>query len=118
MILCVIADGRVKDTKSLPECDLAVFGFKGLGEVDYEEELKGVSDKFEDAARLSKSSACGVLSGCKTISRGMSRKSVAVADRGRLLGISDMNHVLDCEEFKSGSGLGFYTVGNKGGNMY
>ena len=111
MILCVIADGRVKDAKSLPECDLAVFGFKGLGEVDYEEELKGVSDKFEDAARLSKSSSCGVLSGCKTISRGLARKSVAVADRGRLLGISDMNHVLDCEEFKSGSGLGFYTVG-------
>ncbi|MDE6597681.1 MAG: hypothetical protein K2K60_03475 [Clostridia bacterium] len=110
MILCVNADGRVKDAKSLPECDIAVFGFKGLGEVDYEEELKGVSDKFEDAARLSKSSACGVLCGCKTVSRGMARKSVAVADRGRLLGISDMNHVLDGEEFKSGSGLGFYNV--------
>lgn len=111
MILCVNADGSIKDAKSLPDCDIAVFGFKGLGEVDYEEELKGVSDKFEDAARLSKSFSCGVLSGCRTVSRGMARKSVAVADRGRLLGISDMNHVLDGEELKSGSGLGFYTVG-------
>lgn len=111
MILCVVADGSLKDVKTLPECDVAVFGFKGLGEVDYENELKGVTDKFEDAARLSRAANCGVLCGCKTVSRGMVRKSVAVADRGKLLGISDMNHVIDCEQFKSGSGLGFYTVG-------
>ena len=88
-----------------------VFGFKGLGEVDYEQELKGVTDKFEDAARLSKTSDCGVLCGCYTKSRGVVRKSVSVADRGKLLGISDMNYVLDGEEFKSGAGLGVYSVG-------
>ena len=54
MVFCVIADGTLKNLKTLPECDVAVFGFKGLGEVDYEQELKGVTDKFEDAARLSK----------------------------------------------------------------
>ena len=56
MVFCVIADGTLKNLKTLPECDVAVFGFKGLGEVDYEQELKGVTDKFEDAARLSKTS--------------------------------------------------------------
>lgn len=111
MVLCVAADKSIKDVKSLPRCDIAVFGFRGLGEVDYENELKGVTDKFEDAARLSKSADCGVLSGCKTVSRGILRKSVAAADRGKLLGISDMTHVLDSEDYKSGAGLGVYTLG-------
>lgn len=99
------------DCSELPECDIAIFGFDGLGEVDYERELKGETEKFECAARLSKTANCGVLCGCYTISRGLVRKSVAVSDRGRLLGISDMNHVLDSEKFKSGSSLGFFTVG-------
>lgn len=111
MVFCVIADGTLKNLKTLPECDVAVFGFNGLGEVDYEQELKGVSDKFEDAVRLSKAAGCGVLSGCYTKSRGVVRKSVSVADGGKLLGISDMNYVLDGEEFKSGAGLGVYSVG-------
>lgn len=111
MVLCVAADKNIKDIKSLPKCDIAVFGFKGLGEVDYEQELKGLTDKFEDAARLSKSADCGVLTGCKTISRGLVRKSVAAACGGKLLGISDMTHVIDGETFKSGAGLGVYTLG-------
>ena len=110
MVFCVIADGTVKNTKELPECDVAVFGFNGLGEVDYEQELKGQTDKFEDAVRLSKAAGCGVLSGCYTRSRGVLRKSVSVSDKGRLLGISDMNYVLDNEEVKSGAGLGVYSV--------
>ncbi|MDE7182021.1 MAG: hypothetical protein K2O41_03160 [Clostridia bacterium] len=111
MVLCVAADKSIKDIKSLPKCDIAVFGFRGLGEVDYEQELKGLTDKFEDAARLSKSADCGVLTGCKTISRGLVRKSVAAAYGGKLLGISDMTHVLDNESFKSGAGLGVYSLG-------
>lgn len=111
MIFCIAADCKVKEVKILPECDIAVFGFKGLGEVDYESELKGLTDKFEDATRLSKAAKCGVLCGCKTNSRGVLRKSVSVADRGKLLGISDMNHVIDGENYKSGAGLGVYSVG-------
>lgn len=111
MIFCVVADKKLKEVKSLPECDFAIFGFKGLGEVDYEDELKGLSDKFEDAARLSKAGGCGVLCGCRTVSRGILRKSVSVADRGKLLGISDMTHVLDGEQYKSGAGLGVYSIG-------
>lgn len=95
-------------SRPLPECDVAVFGFGSLGEVDFEKELTGESEKFEEAARLSKKFDCGLVCGCRTLSRGLVRKSVAVADRGKLLGISDMNHVLDGENFKSGVGLGFY----------
>lgn len=111
MIFCIITNGSVEELKELPECDVAVFGFNGLGEVDYQSELKGLSDKFEDVVRLSRSAKCGVLSACTTNSRGVLRKSVAVAERGKLLGISDMNHVFEGEEFKSGAGLGVYTVG-------
>ena len=106
MVFCVVCEGGLD--KELPECDIAVFGFNSLGEVDFEKELKGESEKFEDAARLSKKAECGLICGCRTVSRGLIRKSVAVADRGKLLGISDMNHVLDGENFKSGVGLGFY----------
>ena len=46
MKVCVVTDGGGR----LPECDLALFGFNRLGEVDYESELSGKSDKFEEAA--------------------------------------------------------------------
>ena len=111
MIFFVVADGSVKDADTMPDCDVAVFGLKGLGEVDYEHELKGLTDKFEEAARFSQKAKCGVLCGCRTRSRGILRKSVSVADKGKLLGISDMNHVIDTEDFKSGAGLGVYSVG-------
>lgn len=110
MVFCVVTDGFASDEKALPECDIAVYGFAGLGEVDFEKELKGETEKFEEAAKLSKNLNCGVICGCKTVSRGLRRKSASVSDRGKLLGICDMNHVLDCEEYKSGSTLGFYKV--------
>lgn len=111
MVFCLVTDGKVNETASLPDCDVAVFGFSGLGEVDYERELKCETEKFEEAARLSKTCGCGLLCGCKTISRGTVRKSVAVSDGGKLLGIADMNHVLDSEGYKSGAALGLYKVG-------
>ena len=110
MIFCVVAEGSVGSVQTLPECDIAVFGFNGLGEVDYESEIKGQTENFDRAARLSKNAECGLLCGCKTKTRGVLRKSVAVSDRGRLLGISDMTHVIDGEDYKSGASLGFYKV--------
>lgn len=95
---------------SLPECDIAVFGFGVLGDVDYERELRGETEKFERASRLSKNAGCGLVCACKTISRGLVRKSASVADRGKLLGISDMTRVLDGEEYKSGAHLGLYKI--------
>lgn len=110
MVFCVVNQGKVGEIKTLPECDVAIFGFLGLGEVDYEKELKGQTEKFEEAVKLSKGANCAVLCGCKTVSRGVCRKSVAVSDRGKLLGISDMTHVLDSEDYKSGAYVGMYAV--------
>lgn len=111
MKICVITDGKKDAGIRLPACDLAVFGFNAFGEVNYESELAGKSDKLEKLARLSGSAHCGVLCGCITDSRGLLRKSVAVAGGGKLLGISDMLNVLDDEKYKSGANLGVYQLG-------
>ncbi len=110
MRVCVITDRSVKSISAVPECDVVLFGFGCLGEVDYESELSGKSDKFEEAARLSKAADCGVICACRTVGRGIRRKSCAVCDRGKLLGISDMTHTLDDEDCKSGAYMGLYTV--------
>lgn len=110
MRICVAPSLSKNSPSRLPECDVAVLGFGYLGDVDYESELTGKTDKFEEFARLTKAADCGAICGCKTDSRGLKRKSAAVADRGKLLGISDMLHVMDGEDYKSGAGLGLYKL--------
>lgn len=75
--------------------ELAVFGFDGIGEVNYEKELKGESAYFEDVALLSKEMRNVIVCGCITNTRGHKRKSAVVAENGRLLGVSDMLNVID-----------------------
>ncbi len=115
MKICVVSDCSVNSSRRLPPCDIALFPFSALGEVDYEHELSGKSEKFEEMARLSGVNKCAVLCGCQTLSRGLKRKSVAVAENGRLLGISDMLNVVDGDDYKSGAGLGVYKL--KGYNV-
>lgn len=110
MIICVAGGGKIDKSSCMPECDIALFGFDGLGEVDYELELKGESDKFEELARLSKIKKTACVSGCNTISRGIKRKSAALSYDGKLLGIADMNHILDGERLKGGASLGLFSV--------
>lgn len=87
--------------------DLILYGFGGLGEVSYDKELKGESDCFERAARLSKQSKGVVVCGCITDTRGIKRKSALVAENGKLCGVSDMTHAMD-GTISSGAGLRVY----------
>jgi hypothetical protein len=109
MKVCVVTRGRVKGAV-LPPCDIALFGFGALGEVDYESEIAGKSEKFGEVATLTRLFPCGVVCGCKTKGGGLSRISAAIADGGKLIGITDCSHVLDGESFKSGAGLGLYCL--------
>lgn len=93
------------------DCDLLVFGFEGLGDVDYRRELAGETSKLEDLAILSREAGCTVVSGCVTDSCGLRHKSAAVAEKGRVLGVSDMLHVSEPSEFKSGAHLKVYETG-------
>lgn len=99
------------DESPAADCDLLVFGFNGLGDVDYASELAGKTSKLEDAAILSREQKCVVVSGCYTDSCGIRRKSAAVAERGRILGVSDMLACIDGSEFKSGGSLKVYETG-------
>ena len=87
--------------------DLTIYGFGGLGVVSYDKELKGESDCFERAARLSKQTQGVVVCGCITDTRGIKRKSALVAENGKLCGVSDITHALD-GEISSGAGLRIY----------
>ncbi len=89
-------------------CDVLFFGFNGLGEVDYRRELAGETSKLEDLAILSRESGCVVLSGCVTDSCGMRYQSAAVAQQGRILGVSDRLHAFAGEEFACGAHLKVY----------
>lgn len=94
----------------LPQTDVAVYGFSALGNVDFNAEINGKSSKLQGMAAVSAKNRCGVLCGCVTDSRGLKRKSVAVADGGKLVGITDMSCVFDGEEYKSGAVIGVYTL--------
>ena len=85
--------------------DIVCCTFSALGEVSYERELKGETGLFEDVALLSKEGKNVVVCGCYTDARGMKRKSVVVAERGRILGVSDMVNRIDGGEYRPGAGI-------------
>lgn len=111
MKLHFVTEGSVDEYWEIPkkaECDVLLFGFSGLGEVDYRCELAGETQKLEDAAILSRELNCVVIAGAYTDSCGMRYKSAVVAEKGRILGVADMLHTTDEEDFKCGAHLKVY----------
>ena len=97
---------------------LIVFGFNGLNIVSYKKELDGTTEYFHDVALLSKQTGSVVVSGLDTDTYGIFRHSAVIADRGKILGVSDMNFTIDESEFKSGSNFRVYeTAAGKIGIM-
>ncbi len=92
--------------KEEKRAEITLFGFYGE-EVCYERELKGETCFFESAARLSKRLQSVVVCGCVTDTRGQKRKSVVVAENGRLVGVSDMLNAVD-GAYASGATLRVY----------
>ena len=100
MRIIFVSEGELSDFKGQGRregVDITLFGFNGVAEVDYEKELKGETSYFEEAARLSKRDKNIVIFGCITNTHGHKRKSVAVVENGRILGVSDMLHAIDGE---------------------
>ncbi|MGN1372454.1 MAG: hypothetical protein ACI4VK_00230 [Candidatus Coproplasma sp.] len=110
MKVCAITQRKGGFALPIPQCDIITFSFSTLGGVDFGEEIDGKSSKLQTMAAYSAKCGCGVLCGCITDSRGLKRKSVAVASEGRLLGITDMLYVLDGESYKSGATVGIYSL--------
>ncbi len=87
---------------------LTVFGFNGLGLVSYKKELSGETEYFRDVATLSKQTDGVIICGCDTDTYGVFRHSAVIADRGKILGVSDMVHQIDSTEFVSGGNFRVY----------
>lgn len=79
-----------KDIKSVSNSNVVVFGFNGLGLVSYKKELAGETEYFQDLANFSKQTSSVVISGADTDNYGVFRQSVVVAEKGKILGVSDM----------------------------
>ena len=106
MHICFVTNGDLN--AALPEGALVAAPLSCLGEVSYERELKGETSLFETVALRSKTLRCTLVCGCDTDARGLKRKSVVVAERGRLLGVSDLTNRLDGSEHGAGAGVKVY----------
>lgn len=90
------------------KCDLLVFGFNGLGLVSYKKELGGETEYFRDVAGLSRQLSNVVVCGCDTDTYGVFRHSVVIADKGKILGVSDSVHSIDETEYSAGGSYRVY----------
>lgn len=113
MKVCFVTEGSLDDfwERGLGETgapDLLIFGFHGLRSLSYKKELDGETEYFQDIAILSKELGCTVISGCDTETYGVYRRSAVIADKGRILGVSDMAHSIDDSGFQSGGGFRVY----------
>ena len=86
-----------------------------IGRVNYQSEIEGRSGRLKSVASLSGVLSAPVFAGCETEAGGFLRKSVAVADQGKLIGISDMTHAID-RTYSAGTSLKLYrtSVGKAG----
>ncbi len=114
MRICFVTSGSLDDYARKyadPTADVVCLGFQALGEVSYERELRGETGLFEDVAILSKEQGGVVVCGCFTDARGIRRKSVVVAEKGKILGVSDMCFRIDGGDFRCGAGIKIFETG-------
>ncbi len=113
MEVCFVTDGTLNKVwqdklNLLCEKDVVVFGFNGIGLVSYKKELSGETEYFQDLAKMSKQTSSVVICGCDTDTYGVFRHSAVVADKGRILGVTDMAHSIDEGEFVAGGSFRVY----------
>ncbi len=113
MEVCFVTDKSLNsvweyELSAVKNSDLIVFGFNGLGLVSYKKELAGETEYFQDVAKLSSSCQGVVISGCDTDTYGVFRHSAVIADKGRILGVTDMTHSIDESEFVAGGNFRVY----------
>ncbi len=106
-----LSDGRLSDFEKsgrAERADLYCLAFGSVGEVNYEKEVSGESGELEEVALFSRNFDCTVVAGCYTDAKGIKRRSAVVAERGHILGISDMTVGFDGDKYKCGSGIRVY----------
>jgi hypothetical protein len=97
-----------ENLSDIASANVIAFGFNGLGLVSYKKELGGETEYFHDLAKLSKQLSSVIICGCDTDTYGVFRHSAVIADKGKILGVSDMAHTIDDSEFVSGGNFRVY----------
>jgi predicted amidohydrolase len=101
-----VSRGKVEDfnKQDAKDCEIIVFGFGAIAELNYKKELKGESEELVKIGRLSKECNATVICGTETENYGIKRLSAIVADRGKIIGIADMNSKNTTCGYSSGGG--------------
>ena len=99
---------KEEDIQNYQTSNLAIFGFNGIPNVNYKSELSGKTNVLHDFASISKKTQKVIISGAITDNYGIIKKSCAVADKGKLLGISDMCLNFNKSEYSLGCGYKVY----------
>ncbi|MBO5525273.1 MAG: hypothetical protein J5993_00830 [Clostridia bacterium] len=107
MRVCLVNEGKLLGLEGKLKEEFEILVISPIGRVSYTNEIEGRSGRFRHVARLSSDFQCIVLCGCTTEAKGIVRKSVLVADRGKLVGISDMTHSVD-HAYNAGGALRLY----------
>lgn len=112
MKICLITSSSVNDLEENLERyyknDLVVLGFNGLGLVSYKKELDGETEYFRDVAKLSKELSTVIICGCDTDTYGVFRHSAVIADKGKIIGVTDTVYQIDESEYVSGGAFKVY----------
>lgn len=87
---------------------VAVFGFNGIDKINYKYELNGGENKLSNLAKLSKETGKVIISGTITDNYGILRRSAVIAERGKLLGITDMRLTINDSSFSGGGAQRVY----------
>lgn len=94
---------------SVGNADVIFCGFNGES-IDFRKELKGDSEKLLAIGRLSRDKKSVVIGGYITENYGLMRLSAVIADKGKILGISDMSVSIHKTAYSLGSGFKVYSV--------
>ena len=94
--------------ENLKDCGVVIFGFNGVKKINYKNELNGSESVLPKIASISKKLSNVIIVGAITDNYGIIRKSAVIADKGKLLGISDMNNKISSAEYSGGGGHRVY----------
>lgn len=103
---CALKTGGVPS-----DANVALFGFNGLKKISYKNELQGVESNLSEFALLTKNTDAVLISGAVTDNYGIIKRSAIIAERGKLLGISDMNVKIDPLNYGLSGGRRVYQTG-------
>ena len=115
MKICLVPNKKVNEhfkTESV-NADLVVFSMLGEREINFKKELEGKSEKLSTITQISKDIDGGIFCGCITDTYGQKRKSVAIANKGKLLGVTDRKFKLSTDDYASGGGDRVFSIGER-----